>query len=143
MLVLDRAPEPPGALVLTPLGRHAGKDADAEDAAGAIVELDGDLERLAGMSLAFLEQPGIQGQTGELRQRSALPPRHACFLRERDALADELERARLSSPSSRAIAPSVPVVCARPHRSPAAPVDRVARLDQLTRTFEVASNTSR
>ncbi len=106
------------------------------------MELDGDRKRLAHMSLALLEAPGIQIQAGQLRQCSALPPRHLRLTRQRSALADQ-GRALRSSPSSRAIAPSVPVVWARPHDVTRAPVNLVAGLDQLTRPFEVASKQHR
>ena len=81
MVILDSAPEPPGALTLTALGRYTREDADAEDAAGTIAELVGDRKRLARTRLALFDEPRIQGKARQLRQRSSLPPRHFRFAR--------------------------------------------------------------
>ena len=138
IFVLNCAPEPPGALELTAFGRRSGEDADAEDAARAIAELVGDHKRLTRARLAVLEEPGIEGEAGQLRERSALPPRHSHFARQRRAFADQLKRAPLvtlvagdCAECSGGLRPAPTVV--RPF------VDFMTRLHELARTLELAA----
>src|SRR5437867_3387587 len=93
ILVLDRAPEAAGALVLPALGGHTREEAHAEHTAAPVTHLIGQRERFPGACLTLVDAAGIQRELGQLRQHAALPPGNGDFAGERRALRDELERA--------------------------------------------------
>ena len=132
VVVLDGTPEASCALVLATFDRDAREETDAEDASGAITQLLGDLERLARTGLGLVDLAIVEEEPCQLRQRSALPPRRPCFARQRGALADEVERAALITLVARDRAKCSGGLGEAPYVAPAL-VDRVARLDQLTR----------